>query len=118
MLSKRKYAGKGELDNHRHFVKWEDPSLKPCYLFALVAGDFDCITDKYTTKSGRNIELDIYSNKGFGSQCNYAMESLKHAMQWDEENYGREYDLDIYMVVAINDFNFGAMENKGLNVLQ
>ena len=116
LLSNGNLIETGELENGRHFAKWDDPSLKPAYLFALVAGDLDCISNEYKTKSGKKIALNIYSNKGFIQQCDYAMESLKQAMLWDEENYGREYDLDRYMVVAINDFNFGAMENKGLNI--
>lgn len=95
---------------------WKDPFPKPSYLFALVAGDLDKISDHFITKSGRRVELEIYSNKGLSSYCNFAMESLKLAMQWDEESFGREYDLDLYMIVAVNDFNMGAMENKGLNI--
>jgi len=104
------------LDNNRLWVHWEDPSLKPCYLFALVAGDFDLLEDKFITCSGRNVKLQLYVEKGFGDQGAYALESLKRAMRWDEQTFGREYDLDTYMIVAVSDFNMGAMENKGLNV--
>ena len=104
------------LPNNRQWVHWEDPSLKPCYLFALVAGDFDLLTANFVTMSGRSIDLRLYVEKGFGGQGAYALECLKEAMRWDEETYGREYDLDIYMIVAVSDFNAGAMENKGLNI--
>ena len=105
-----------ELTHHRHWVHWEDPSLKPAYLFALVAGDFDLLQDTFVTMSGRNIDLRLYLEKGFADQGTYALKSLKTAMRWDEQTYGREYDLDIYMIVAVSDFNMGAMENKGLNI--
>lgn len=105
-----------ELTDGRHWVHWYDPSLKPCYLFALVAGDFDRLEDQFTTMSGRQIDLKLYLEKGFGDQGAFALEALKHAMAWDEKTFGREYDLDIYMVVAVSDFNMGAMENKGLNI--
>ncbi len=105
-----------DLADGRHQVVWQDPSLKPCYLFALVAGDFDCLSDQFITQSGRNVDLKLYVEKGFLDQTQHAMASLQRAMRWDEEKYGREYDLDIYMIVAVSDFNFGAMENKGLNI--
>lgn len=105
-----------DLDGGRHWVKWEDPSLKPCYLFALVAGSFDLIEDEFTTMSGRKVALRLFLERGFGDQGQFAMDSLVRSMKWDEETFGREYDLDIYMVVAVSDFNMGAMENKGLNV--
>lgn len=105
-----------DLDNNRHWVHWEDPSLKPCYLFALVAGDFDLVEDTFTTMSGREVALQLFIEKGFVHQADYAMQSLIKAMRWDEERWGREYDLDIYMIVAVSDFNMGAMENKGLNI--
>ena len=105
-----------DLDNGRHKVCWQDPSLKPCYLFALVAGDFDVLSEPFITSSNREVELKFYLEKGFADQGQYALDSLKRAMRWDEEQFGREYDLDIYMVVAVSDFNMGAMENKGLNV--
>ncbi|MET0101099.1 MAG: aminopeptidase N [Sedimenticola sp.] len=105
-----------DLVDGRHRVKWEDPFPKPAYLFALVAGDLRHIEDGYTTASGRNVALRIYVEPENIDKCDHAMASLKRAMQWDEERYGREYDLDIYMIVAVNDFNMGAMENKGLNI--
>ncbi|PLY11852.1 MAG: aminopeptidase N [Sedimenticola sp.] len=97
-------------------ITWQDPFPKPAYLFALVAGDLRHISDRYTTLSGRDIDLRIYVEPENLAKCEHAMRSLKHAMAWDEQQYGREYDLDIYMIVAVNDFNMGAMENKGLNV--
>ncbi len=105
-----------DLEGGRHWVKWEDPSLKPCYLFALVAGSFDLIEDTFTTMSGRAVSLRVFLERGFGDQGQFAMDSLVRSMKWDEEAFGREYDLDIYMIVAVSDFNMGAMENKGLNV--
>ncbi len=105
-----------DLDNGRHWVCWEDPSLKPCYLFALVAGDFDLLEDTFTTMSGREVALQLYVEKGFGHQADYALGALKRAMAWDETRWGREYDLDMYMIVAVSNFNMGAMENKGLNI--
>ena len=106
----------GELDEGRHWVKWQDPSLKPSYLFALVAGDLACQEDSFTTMSGRRVSLQLFTEAENIHKCDHALRSLKQAMKWDEETYGREYDLDIYMIVAVNDFNMGAMENKGLNV--
>ncbi len=103
-------------DKGRHFVEWHDPFPKPSYLFALVAGDLDCLEDNFTTCSGRNILLQIFVDKGKLDQCDFAMQSLINAMKWDEEKFGREYDLDRYMIVAVGDFNMGAMENKGLNI--
>lgn len=105
-----------ELGDGRHEAQWSDPFPKPCYLFALVAGDFDLLTDKFVTHSGRTVALEIYVDRGKLEQCHYAMLSLKNAMAWDERVYGREYDLDVYMIVAVSDFNMGAMENKGLNI--
>ncbi len=116
LLSNGNKIEQGELSDNRHFVKWEDPFPKPSYLFALVAGEFDCLTDAYTTQSGREVALELYVDKGNLSKASYAMESLKHSMKWDEDTYGLEYDLDIYMIVAVDFFNMGAMENKGLNV--
>lgn len=116
LLSNGNLVAQGELDNGRHWVKWHDPSLKPCYLFALVAGDFDVLYDHFETQSGREVKLEFFLEKGFGDQGDFAMASLKRAMKWDEDKFGLEYDLDIYMVVAVSDFNMGAMENKGLNV--
>ena len=100
----------------RHFAEWHDPFPKPSYLFALVAGDLAQVTDHYTTRSGRKVELRIYVEKGKQERCAWAMESLKTCMRWDEQRFGREYDLDVFMIVAVSHFNMGAMENKGLNV--
>ncbi|MCW5695263.1 MAG: aminopeptidase N [Bauldia sp.] len=100
----------------RHYAIWHDPFPKPAYLFALVAGDLGRITDTFTTASGRKVDLAIYCEHGKEGRCGHAMESLKHSMRWDEEVFGREYDLDVFNVVAVSDFNMGAMENKGLNV--
>src|SRR3990167_4382013 len=116
LLSNGNLVAQGELPHGRHWVKWVDPFKKPSYLFALVAGDFDLLEDRFTTQSEREIALKLYVEKGYLHQANHAMQSLKDAMLWDEKTYGREYDLDIYMIVAINDFNMGAMENKGLNI--
>ncbi|WP_373036136.1 aminopeptidase N [Sulfurimonas sp.] len=102
--------------DERHGVTWHDPHPKPSYLFALVAGDLGCVNDEFTTASGEYVELNIYCDKGNESQCSHAMKSLKEAMLWDEEKYGREYDLEIYNIVAVDSFNMGAMENKGLNI--
>ena len=106
----------GDSDGNRHWVKWEDPFPKPAYLFALVAGDLQHIEDSYTTVSGREVALKIYAEEKDLDKLDYAMASLQNAMKWDEEVYGREYDLDIYMIVAVDFFNMGAMENKGLNI--
>lgn len=106
----------GDIENNLHYAIWEDPFKKPSYLFALVAGDLGIVSDSFTTMSGREIELNIYVDKGNESKCFHAMESLKNSMKWDEELYGREYDLDIYNIVAVDSFNMGAMENKGLNI--
>ncbi len=106
----------GDLPNGQHFALWEDPFRKPCYLFAMVAGEFDSIADNFTTMSGRNIPLEIYVDPGDGPRAQYAMDALKRSMKWDEQEFGREYDLDLFMIVAVRDFNFGAMENKGLNI--
>lgn len=106
----------GPASNGTHYVVWEDPHPKPSYLFALVGGDLACVTDEFTTASGREVALQIYVEPGKEGRCDWAMESLKKSMRWDEERFGREYDLDIFMIVAVADFNMGAMENKGLNV--
>ena len=103
-------------DGARRRVTWEDPFPKPSYLFALVAGDLALLEDQFVTASGRTVVLRIYSEPHNIGQCDYAMSALKRAMRWDEEVFGREYDLDIFMIVAVEDFNMGAMENKGLNV--
>jgi len=100
----------------KHGVTWFDPHPKPSYLFALVAGDLGCVNDSFKTMSGNEIELNIYCDLGNESKCYHAMKSLKDAMLWDEQKYGREYDLDIYNIVAVDSFNMGAMENKGLNI--
>lgn len=116
LLSNGNKIEEGELSGNRHWVKWQDPYKKPCYLFALVAGDLAKITDSYTTHSGRHVALEIFVEPQNKEKCEYALISLKKAMKWDEQTYGREYDLDVYMIVAVNDFNMGAMENKGLNI--
>ncbi|SFC38873.1 aminopeptidase N [Marinospirillum celere] len=116
LLSNGNPTEKGELDKGKHYVIWEDPFPKPCYLFALVGGDLHPVKDSYTTSSGRKVALEIWVEKENLHKCDHALESLKKAMRWDEDTYGREYDLDIYMIVAVNDFNMGAMENKGLNI--
>ncbi len=116
LLSNGNLVESGALEAGRHFVQWEDPFPKPSYLFALVAGDLACIEDRFTTRSGRDILLQIYVEYRNRDLCDHAMLSLKRSMQWDEEVYGLEYDLDRYMIVAVDDFNMGAMENKGLNV--
>ncbi len=106
----------GELDNGRHYATWHDPFPKPCYLFALVAGNLVRIADTFKTMSAKEVALHIYVEKQNVEKCDHAMVSLKKSMAWDEKIFGREYDLDIYMIVAVDDFNMGAMENKGLNV--
>ncbi len=116
MLSNGNPVDRGDLEEGRHWMKWEDPFKKPCYLFALVAGQLECIEDNFTTMSGREVLLQIFVEAHNTDKCDHAMASLKHSMKWDEEVFGREYDLDIYMIVAVDDFNMGAMENKGLNV--
>ena len=116
LLSNGNQVDSGETQDGRHFVKWQDPFKKPSYLFALVAGDFDVLQDTYKTKSGRDVELALFVDKGNLSKTPHAIASLKKAMQWDEERFNLEYDLDIYMIVAVDFFNMGAMENKGLNV--
>jgi aminopeptidase N len=116
LLSNGNPLGGGDLLDGRHYASWEDPFPKPSYLFALVAGDLACIEDSFTTRSGRKVALRIYSEVANIDQCHHAMASLKHSMKWDEDAYGLEYDLDLFMIVAVSDFNFGAMENKGLNI--
>ncbi|WP_144395562.1 aminopeptidase N [Pleionea sediminis] len=116
LLSNGNKVNAGDLANDRHFCEWQDPFLKPCYLFALVAGDLDLLEDTFTTQSGRTVKLELYVDKGKLDQTEFAMESLKNAMKWDEEKFNLEYDLDLYMIVAVGDFNMGAMENKGLNI--
>ncbi|MBV9331243.1 MAG: aminopeptidase N, partial [Alphaproteobacteria bacterium] len=116
LLSNGNLVEQGELPGGRHFAVWNDPFPKPCYLFALVAGDLGMLEDHFITMSGRNVVLRIFVEHGNEPKVAYAMDSLKRAMKWDEEKYGREYDLDIFMIVAVSAFNFGAMENKGLNI--
>ena len=118
LLSNGNTVARGEDDNdsNRHWVQWQDPFKKPSYLFALVAGDLVSLDDSFTTCSGREITLQIFVEAKDLDKCDHAMLSLKNAMRWDEEIYGREYDLDIFMIVAVDDFNMGAMENKGLNI--
>ena len=116
LLSNGNDVERGELERGRHFVTWEDPFPKPCYLFALVAGDLVEKRDSFTTCSGRDIDLRMYVEPRNAEKCDHAMDSLKRSMRWDEEVYCREYDLDIFMIVAVDDFNMGAMENKGLNI--
>ncbi len=116
LLSNGNPVASGSEEGGRHWATWEDPFKKPAYLFALVAGDLWCVEDSFTTMSGRNVALRIYVEPENIDKCQHAMDSLKKSMRWDEEAYGREYDLDIFMIVAVNDFNMGAMENKGLNI--
>ncbi len=117
LLSNGNKVLEGEVsDSNRHFAIWEDPFPKPCYLFALVAGDLAKVSDTFTTSSGRQVALEIFVEHGKQDRCDWAMDCLKRSMVWDEEVFGREYDLDIFMIVAVSDFNMGAMENKGLNV--
>ncbi|MBK8817379.1 MAG: aminopeptidase N [Methylococcaceae bacterium] len=116
LLSNGNKIASGELENNRHWVTWQDPFNKPCYLFALVAGRLECLEDSYRTMSGRNVSLQIFVEPHDIDKCAHAMQSLKNSMAWDEKVYGREYDLDLYMIVAVSHFNMGAMENKGLNI--
>ncbi|MGN7291798.1 aminopeptidase N [Rhizobium sp. SAFR-030] len=116
LLSNGNFLGGGNYDEGRHFAAWFDPFPKPSYLFALVAGDLGVVEDTFTTVSGRDVTLKIFVEHGKEPRAAYAMDALKRSMAWDEERFGREYDLDIFMIVAVSDFNMGAMENKGLNV--
>ncbi|WP_367607554.1 aminopeptidase N [Legionella sp. W05-934-2] len=116
LLSNGNLLDYGDADDGRHWVIWHDPFKKPSYLFALVAGDLACVEDEFITLSGRRVAIKLYVEHGNDDQCQHAMQSIKKAMAWDEKVYGREYDLDIFMVVAVSDFNMGAMENKGLNI--
>ncbi|MDH3976473.1 MAG: aminopeptidase N [Deltaproteobacteria bacterium] len=116
LLSNGNLIDSGCLEGGRHYAKWEDPFKKPSYLFALVAGKLVKIEDTFTTLSGREVKLEIYVEERNKDKCSHAMASLKKSMKWDEEVYGLEYDLDIYMILAVDDFNMGAMENKGLNI--
>jgi aminopeptidase N len=116
LLSNGNRTDSGKLDNGKHWVSWFDPFPKPSYLFALVAGNLACLTDSFTTRSNRDVRLEVYVEEHDLDKTQHAMQSLKNAMCWDEEAFGREYDLDVYMIVAVSHFNMGAMENKGLNV--
>lgn len=116
LLSNGNKIDGGEYSDGRHWVKWEDPFAKPSYLFALVAGDLAVTEDYFTTMSGRNVKIEFYTTEADKPKVGFAVESLKNAMKWDETRFGLEYDLDIFMVVAVGDFNMGAMENKGLNI--
>ncbi|MCC2866577.1 MAG: aminopeptidase N [Candidatus Accumulibacter phosphatis] len=116
LLANGNPVGWGDEGLDRHWVKWEDPFAKPCYLFALVAARLDVLRDRFTTASGRSVQLAVYVEPGKLDQCAHAMDALQRAMRWDEETFGLECDLDHYMIVAVGDFNMGAMENKGLNI--
>ncbi|MBN9527436.1 MAG: aminopeptidase N [Alphaproteobacteria bacterium] len=116
LLSNGNLVEQADLGDGRHMAVWQDPFPKPCYLFALVAGDLARVADRFTTASGRDVALNIYVEHGKERYCAYAMDSLKRSMRWDEDVYGLEYDLDIFNIVAVSDFNMGAMENKSLNV--
>ncbi|WP_312242623.1 aminopeptidase N [Pantoea sp.] len=116
LLSNGNRIDSGKQEDGRHWVKWQDPFPKPCYLFALVAGDFDVLRDSFKTRSGRDVALEIFVDRGNLDRAGWAMTSLKNSMKWDEQRFGLEYDLDIFMIVAVDFFNMGAMENKGLNV--
>ncbi len=116
LLANGNLVEQGSASDGRHYAVWDDPFPKPSYLFAMVAGDLGSIHDSFTTASGREVKLGIYCTHGKESECLYAMDSLKRSMAWDERRFGREYDLDVFNIVAVSDFNFGAMENKGLNI--
>ena len=116
LLSNGNLVESGRGTDGRRYAVWNDPFPKPCYLFALVAGELDELADSFVTASGRKVELKVYVDPGMAGRATYAMDALKRSMRWDEEAFGREYDLDLFMIVAVRDFNFGAMENKGLNI--
>lgn len=116
LLSNGNRVSTRSMSNGRHEATWHDPHKKPCYLFALVAGDLGCLRDQFKTMSGRDVALEIYCRKGLEARCVHAMDSLKKSMTWDEQRYGLEYDLDLFMIVVADEFNMGAMENKGLNI--
>lgn len=116
LLSNGNCIESGDLENGKHFATWHDPHPKPCYLFALVAGDLEFIEDSFTTCSGKKVQLRIYSEQKYLSRLTFSMDALKRSMKWDEDRFGLEYDLDIFMIVAVDAFNAGAMENKGLNI--
>jgi aminopeptidase N len=115
LLSNGNFVEKGVIDG-QHYAVWDDPFPKPAYLFAMVAGDLGSIHDSFTTASGRKVALGIYCDHGREAECTYAMDAVKRSMAWDERRFGREYDLDIFNIAVVSDFNFGAMENKGLNI--
>ena len=116
LLSNGNPSGSGTFADGRHWARWVDPHPKPSYLFALVAGDLIAVEDSFTTTSGRNVRLAIWVRRGDEDKCGHAMASLKKSMRWDEDVFGLEYDLDVFNIVAVSDFNMGAMENKGLNI--
>ena len=116
LLSNGNLVEQGVLEEGRHFAVWNDPFPKPCYLFAAVAGELDELADSFVTMSGREVRLSLYVDPGQSARAAYAMDALKRAMRFDETAFGREYNLDLFMIVAVRDFNFGAMENKGLNI--
>ncbi|RIY32420.1 aminopeptidase N [Psittacicella melopsittaci] len=116
LLSNGNPVESGDLAEGKHFAVWHDPFPKPSYLFALVAGEFDVLEDQFVTKSGRKVDLKIFAEVGKGHQLHFAMSSLKRSMKWDEDRFDLEYDLDLFMIVAVSFFNMGAMENKGLNI--
>jgi aminopeptidase N len=116
LLSNGTPGTSGDLPGGRHYAEWIDPHKKPAYLFALCAGDYDVLRDTFTTASGKHVDLGIHVDKGDAPRAAWAMDALKRSMRWDEEAYGREYDLGVFNIVAVRDFNFGAMENKGLNI--
>jgi aminopeptidase N len=116
LLANGNPAGAGELPDGRHFARWDDPHPKPSYLFALVAGQLECLEQEFVTAEGRRVALQLYSEAATIGRCDYAMQALQRAMRWDEARYGRCYDLDVFQIVATRDFNMGAMENKGLNI--
>ena len=116
LLANGNLIDQGELAGDRHFAVWQDPTKKPSYLFACVMADLDVLTDQYVTSEGREVLLELYAKHENIEQCHVGMQALKDSMKWDEDNYGRAYDLDRYMIVAVSQFNMGAMENKGLNI--
>jgi aminopeptidase N len=116
LLSNGNLTESGDMEDGRHYAVWVDPHPKPSYLFALCAGKYESIHDHFVTRSGRKVALGIYVDPGDAARAHYAMDALKRAMTWDEEAFAREYDLDVFNIVAVRDFNFGAMENKGLNI--
>jgi aminopeptidase N len=116
LLSNGNAVERGKLDGDRHYAVWDDPHPKPSYLFALVGGDLAHVKSSFKTMNGRDVELGIYVEKGKEGRCDWAMKSVKASMLWDEKAFGREYDLDVFNIVAVSDFNMGAMENKGLNI--